>query len=67
MTARTYAARTWPALYSEVATSSNAHSLASYLGHSDPGFTLRVYTHLLPDSEERTRSAIDRTVPALGG
>ena len=33
--------------------------LASYLGHSDPGFTLRVYTHLMPASEERTRRAID--------
>jgi integrase len=34
-------------------------ALASYLGHSDPGFTLRVYTHLLPTSHERTRRAID--------
>ncbi|WP_352232190.1 tyrosine-type recombinase/integrase [Micromonospora sp. NBRC 107095] len=35
-------------------------ALASYLGHADPGFTLRVYTHLMPASEERTRHAIDR-------
>nr|WP_231925933.1 site-specific integrase [Micromonospora echinofusca] len=34
-------------------------ALASYLGHADPGFTLRVYTHLMPASEERTRNAID--------
>jgi hypothetical protein len=34
-------------------------ALASYLGHTDPGFTLRVYTHLMPSSEERTRCAID--------
>ncbi|HEX6970021.1 MAG TPA: site-specific integrase [Micromonosporaceae bacterium] len=34
-------------------------ALASYLGHSDPGFTLRVYTHLMPASEERTRRVID--------
>jgi integrase len=34
-------------------------ALAAYLGHSDPGFTLRIYTHLLPNSEERTRTAID--------
>ncbi|MEC3974849.1 tyrosine-type recombinase/integrase [Amycolatopsis sp. H20-H5] len=34
-------------------------ALASYLGHSDPGFTLRVYTHLLPGSHQRTRSALD--------
>lgn len=34
-------------------------ALAAYLGHTDPGFTLRVYTHLMPASEERTRRAID--------
>lgn len=39
-------------------------ALAAYLGHSDPGFTLRVYTHLMPASEDRTRNAIDG---ALGG
>ena len=33
--------------------------LSRYLGHSDPGFTLRVYTHLLPSSYERTRKAVD--------
>lgn len=34
-------------------------ALSKYLGHSDPGFTLRVYTHLMPNSHERTRRAID--------
>jgi integrase len=34
-------------------------ALSLYLGHADPGFTLRVYTHLLPSSEDRTRRAID--------
>ena len=33
-------------------------ALAQYLGHSDPGFTLRVYTHLMPTSHERTRRAV---------
>jgi integrase len=33
--------------------------LAEYLGHSDPGFTLRTYTHLVPSSYERARLAID--------
>ncbi|MBF6072461.1 tyrosine-type recombinase/integrase, partial [Nocardia farcinica] len=33
--------------------------LAEYLGHDDPGFTLRVYTHLLPSSHERARQAVD--------
>ncbi|MFD0054863.1 tyrosine-type recombinase/integrase [Streptomyces sp. NPDC127168] len=34
-------------------------ALSTYLGHSDPGFTLRTYTHLLPSSEGRTRNAVD--------
>jgi integrase len=29
-------------------------ALAAYLGHADPGFTLRTYTHLMPTGEERT-------------
>jgi integrase len=34
--------------------------LADALGHRDPGFTLRVYAHLMPDSADRIRAAIDR-------
>ncbi|WP_030262043.1 tyrosine-type recombinase/integrase [Streptomyces violens] len=37
----------------------NIRALSSYLGHSDPGFTLRTYTHLMPSSEGRTRKAVD--------
>ncbi|MGW6460334.1 tyrosine-type recombinase/integrase [Streptomyces sp. NPDC055078] len=37
----------------------NIKALSTYLGHTDPGFTLRVYTHLLPSSEGRTRKAVD--------
>jgi integrase len=33
--------------------------LADYLGHADPGFTLRTYTHLLPSSHEQARRAMD--------
>jgi len=33
-------------------------ALAEYLGHSDPGLTLRVYAHLMPSSQERTRKAV---------
>ncbi|MDQ4092755.1 MAG: hypothetical protein M3143_04915 [Actinomycetota bacterium] len=33
--------------------------LAEYLGHSDPGFSLRTYTRLVPFSYERVRLAID--------
>ena len=35
-------------------------ALAEYLGHSDPGFTLRVYCHLMPGSPDRMRQVIDR-------
>jgi integrase len=34
-------------------------AVSEYLGHSDAGFTLRTYTHLLPSSDERTRRAVD--------
>ena len=39
-------------------------ALSEDLGHADPGFTLLVYTHLMPASEDRTHRAVDR---ALGG
>ncbi|MEV7717477.1 site-specific integrase [Streptomyces sp. NPDC088184] len=41
-------------------------ALSTYLGHSDPGFTLRVYTHLMPNSEGRTRKAVDSVFKAAG-
>ncbi|HEX3780874.1 MAG TPA: hypothetical protein VHX38_14495 [Pseudonocardiaceae bacterium] len=33
-------------------------ALSTYLGYTDPGFTLRAYTYLMPSSAERTRKAI---------
>lgn len=33
--------------------------LAEYLGHHDPAFTLRVYSHLVPASHERARQVFD--------
>ncbi|MDQ0761805.1 integrase [Streptomyces canus] len=36
----------------------NIKALAEYLGHSDPGLTLRVYAHLMPSSQEGTRNAV---------
>lgn len=30
----------------------------SNLGHSNPALTLRIYAHLMPSSQERTRKAI---------
>jgi integrase len=37
-------------------------AVSEYLGHADAGFTLRTYTHLMPNSEERTRKAVDRVL-----
>ncbi len=34
-------------------------AVSQYLGHTDPALTLRVYAHLMPSSQERTRRAID--------
>jgi integrase len=42
-------------------------ALAAYLGHSDPGFTLRVYTHLMPDADDRMRQAVDAAFSASDG
>jgi integrase len=33
-------------------------AVSEYLGHSDPGLTLRVYAHLMPSSTDRARKAI---------
>ncbi|GAA0952611.1 tyrosine-type recombinase/integrase [Nonomuraea longicatena] len=37
----------------------SVRELAEYLGHADPGFTLRVYAHMMPGSHDRARKAID--------
>jgi integrase len=38
----------------------SVRAVADYLGHADPGFTLRVYAHLFPSSDDRARMAVDR-------
>lgn len=38
--------------------------VAEYLGHADPGFTLRTYTHLVPSSHARARQAVDAVLGA---
>jgi len=40
-------------------------TVSERLGHSDPSFTLRTYTHLLPSSESRTNDIIDAALRAL--
>lgn len=40
----------------------SVRAVAEYLGHADPGFTLRVYAHLFPSSEDRARKAVDQAL-----
>jgi integrase len=44
----------------------NVRAVAEYLGHNDPGFTLRVYAHLMPSSEAKARAAVDRALTDTG-
>ncbi|MFD0114263.1 site-specific integrase [Streptomyces sp. NBC_01280] len=37
-------------------------AVSEYLGHADPAMTLRVYAHLMPNSRERSRRAVDRVL-----
>ncbi|MFJ9447249.1 tyrosine-type recombinase/integrase [Kitasatospora sp. NPDC101235] len=38
----------------------NIRAVSDYLGHADPALTLRVYAHLMPNSQDRARKAVDR-------
>lgn len=42
-------------------------AVSQYLGHADPGFTLRIYTHLMPSSDERSRRLIDAAMTRADG
>lgn len=35
-------------------------TVSKRLGHTNAAMTLNIYTHLWPDSEERTRAAVDK-------
>jgi integrase len=50
---RHYAASSW------LAEGANIRDVAEYLGHTDPGFTLRTYAHLMPSAADRLRVAMD--------
>lgn len=41
--------------------------VAEYMGHHDPGFTLRVYGHLMPGAEDRMRRAVDNALNGESG
>lgn len=45
----------------------NVKALAEWLGHADPAFTLRVYAHLMPESPQRARRALDALLGELSG
>lgn len=40
-------------------------AVAEYLGHTDPGFTLRTYTHLMPESQDKAKRAVDAVFERL--
>ena len=42
-------------------------ALSEYLGHHDPGFTLRVYAHLMPSAEGRALKAIEAAFAEADG
>jgi len=44
----------------------NIRAVSEYLGHSDPSFTLRTYTHLMPASNDRARQAIEAAFKRYG-
>jgi integrase len=39
-------------------------ALSEYLGHHDPGFTLRIYGHLRPEAGDRARKAVEAAIAA---
>jgi integrase len=40
-------------------------ALADYLGHSDPAFMMRTYTHLMPEAGPKAQAAVDALFSAL--
>jgi integrase len=42
-------------------------AVSEYLGHHDPGFTLRTYVHLMPSADDRMRQAVDAVFAASDG
>ncbi|MCW2693960.1 MAG: Phage integrase [Mycobacterium sp.] len=43
----------------------NIKQLAAWLGHSSVAFTLSVYTHLMPDSDDRGRAVLEAAHQAV--
>jgi len=47
-----------------LAAGADIRKLAAWLGHHDPGFTLRTYCHLMPEKGDRMRRALDEAMRA---
>ena len=41
-------------------------AVSEYLGHADPGFTLRTYTHVMPAADDKARLAMDSVLGLAG-
>lgn len=41
-------------------------AVSEYLGHSDPGLTLKLYAHLMPSSRDRARKALGQALRPQG-
>lgn len=60
-----------------IAGGASIRAVSEYLGHEDPGFTLRVYSHLMPGADDKARLALEnalsessdgpQTAPSPGG
>ncbi|WP_374330449.1 tyrosine-type recombinase/integrase [Streptomyces sp. PSKA30] len=50
-----------------IAAGESVKVVSERLGHTNAAMTLNVYSHLFPESEERTRAAVDRAFGALTG
>lgn len=48
-----------------LAAGEDVKAVSEYMGHADPALTLRVYAHLMPDSREHARRAIDTVFQRL--
>jgi integrase len=45
-----------------LAAGADIRRLSAWLGHHDPGFTLRTYCHLMPEGDARIRRALDEVM-----
>ncbi|MGX1562003.1 tyrosine-type recombinase/integrase [Streptomyces sp. NPDC055506] len=48
-----------------IAAGESVKVVSERLGHTNAAMTLNVYSHLFPESEDRTRAAVDRAFDAL--